>query len=145
MNIVLQRLETSDEGTFGRIDLADGGSFSTFFTGELPWRDNAPNISSIPPGLYRCLWTFSNRFHRPVYLINSVEKRTGVRIHPANLMGSTDKGFKAQLNGCIALGEKLGWIAGQKAVLLSQPAVRKFETIMEHNEFTLEIRPCLRT
>lgn len=139
--ITLQRLETSDEGTFGRIDLVGG---PPFYTGELPWRDNASNISSIPPGLYRCRWTFSPRFNRPLYLVEGVEARTGVRFHPANLMGDVGQGFKAQLNGCIALGERLGWIEGQKAVLLSQPAVRKFETLLNHEDFTLEIRPCLK-
>lgn len=137
--VILQRLETSEEGTFGRIDLNEG----TFFTGELPWRENAANISCIPTGMYRCLWTQSSRFSRSLYLISAVEQRTGVRIHPANLMGDMESGFRAQLNGCIALGEKLGWIEGQKAVLLSQPAVRRFEDLMEHQQFLLEVRKCL--
>lgn len=54
-------------------------------------------------------------------------------------MGNVDAGYKAQLNGCIALGERLGWIDGQKALLLSAPAMRRFEAYMQGRSFTLEI------
>ena len=55
-------------------------------------------------------------------------------------MGDSKKGFRSQLHGCIALGERLGWIAGQKAVLLSQPAVRRLEAYFKGKPFMLEIR-----
>jgi hypothetical protein len=55
-------------------------------------------------------------------------------------MGDSAKGFRAQLNGCIALGERLGWLGGQKAVLLSAPAVRRLEAYFCGKSFTLEIR-----
>jgi len=75
-----------------------------------------------------------------VYLVNGVKDRTGIRVHSANLMGDDTRGYKRQLNGCIALGERLGWIEGQRAVLLSYPAVRRFETLMAGKTFELEIR-----
>jgi len=74
-----------------------------------------------------------------MYLVEAVDKRTGIRKHSANLMGDIKKGFKAQLNGCISLGERLGWIDGQKAVLLSAPAMRRFENLMGGKPFVLEI------
>ena len=132
----LIRMETSDEGTFGKIYLPDG---LTFFTGELPWRENQNDISCIPEGNYFCTWTFSNRFKRNMYLVTPVRDRAGIRIHSANLMGDSTKGFKKQLNGCISLGEKFGWIEGQKAILASGPAVRRFEEHMDHKPFSLEI------
>jgi hypothetical protein len=55
-------------------------------------------------------------------------------------MGDSSKGFHCQLNGCIALGEKLGWLEGQKAVLLSAPAVRRLESFFGGRPFQLEIR-----
>lgn len=55
-------------------------------------------------------------------------------------MGDAGKGLKCQLNGCIAIGERLGWIAGQKAVLLSAPAVRRLEEAFGGRPFSLEIR-----
>lgn len=134
--VTLERHETSDQGTFGRI-LLPGGVF--LFTGELPWRENQSNVSCIPEGLYPCSWTFSERFRRRLYQVASVLSRTGIRIHSANLMGAHPP-YLAQLNGCIALGEKLGTIDGQKAVLVSRPALTKFETLMGGKPFTLEIK-----
>jgi hypothetical protein len=132
----LERLETSDQGTFGRL-YAHGVAF---FTGELPWRDNAPSISCVPAGTYSCVFTHSPRFGRRLYLVDRVPARSGIRVHPANFMGDPRKGFRSQLNGCIALGERLGWMAGQKVVLLSAPAVRRLESILGGRPFELEIR-----
>jgi len=137
--LLLQRLETGDQGTFGRLVLPDG---RMLFTGELPDRGNAPNISCIPPGLYRCLWTWSPAFKRLMYLVDRVPGRSGVRIHAANLMGDKALGFRAQLNGCIALGRALGHIESQKAVLRSAPAISTLETAMAFAPFELEILPC---
>jgi len=133
--VILERLETSDHGTFGRIIAKN----LTLFSGELPWRENAPNISCIPIGTYLCRWTLSPRFKRFMYAVESVPQRTGVRKHSANLMGDSLQGYRAQLNGCIALGERLGWMDGQKALLLSAPAMRRFERHMELKPFELEI------
>lgn len=97
-------------------------------------------MSCVPAGTYRCIFTNSPRFGRCLYLVGPVLARSGIRIHPANLMGDSSKGFHCQLNGCIALGEKLGWMDGQKAVLLSVPAVRELEEHFNGRAFTLEIR-----
>jgi len=134
--VLIKRLETSSEGTFGQL------TFNTFscFTGELPWQDNQSNISCIPKGVYECHWTYSERFKRMMYLIDNIPNRGGIRIHSANLMGDDSKGFKRQLNGCIAFGEKLGTIDKQKALLLSRPSIRKFEDLIKGRDFTLEIK-----
>lgn len=133
---VLERFDRGDQGTFGRI-WARG---LQLYTGELPWRDNAPNISCLPPAIHRVVWTFSPRFRRFMYLLLGTDPRAGIRKHSANLMGDVVLGYRAQLNGCIALGERLGWLDGQKALLLSAPAMRRFESHMGHAPFTLEIR-----
>jgi len=130
----IERLDTSDQGTFGR--LTAGGL--TLFTGELPDRNNAPNVSCIPAGNYQCLWTFSPTFKRFMYAVVPVTGRSGIRVHPANYMGENPP-WRKQLHGCIALGEKLGWMDKQKAVLLSAPAVTKLENTLERQPFTLEI------
>ena len=131
---VLTRLDSSDQGTFGRF-LAGGLGL---VSGELPWRDNAPNLSCIPVGTYQCLLTPSPAFRRWLYLVAGVPDRAGIRIHPANLMGASP--LRCQLNGCIALGERTGWIEGQKAILTSAPAVRRLEEHFAGKPFTLEIR-----
>lgn len=132
----LTRFDQSDHGTFGKLELAD----LHLFTGELPWRDNASGVSCVPAGLYRALLTFSPRFGKCIYLIDGVPKRAGIRIHSANFMGDASKGFHSQLNGCVALGERLGIMEGQKALLLSKPAIRKFENCMGKQPFLLEIK-----
>lgn len=135
--VLLQRFETSDQGTFGRI-LCPGGL--VLFTGELPWRDNASSISCLPPGKYPTAMTWSPRFKRKMYLLGNTDPRVGIRAHSANFMGDKSLGYKMQLNGCIALGERLGTMDGQKALLFSAPAVRRFETFMGHDPFMLEIK-----
>lgn len=57
-------------------------------------------------------------------------------------MGDVALEKKCQLNGCVALGERLGWLEGQKALLLSAPAVRRLEMFFGRKPFTLEIRGC---
>ena len=131
----LERLETSDHGTFGRFT-ANG---IVLYSGELPDRANAANVSCIPSGKYPCAMTFSPRFKRRMYLVGNVPGRAGVRFHAANLMGDASKGLKSQLNGCIALSERIGTMDGQKALILSAPAIRKLEEVMDGKPFELEI------
>lgn len=133
----LTRLDSSDQGTFGRLAISDFGVH--WYSAELPWRDNIPHISCIPEGTYTVVWTKSKAFGRYTYQILDVQGRTGVRIHVANLMGDREKGYKAQLEGCVALGEKVGYWEGQKALLLSSPAVGAFERILNKRPFILEI------
>jgi hypothetical protein len=134
--VILERLDYSDHGTFGRLIVGD----KVFFTGELPWRGNTPGESCVPLGHYYGVWTYSPRFKRHMYEIGPVDGRSGIRIHSANLMGDSKMGYRTQLHGCVALGEKLGWLDGQKAVLLSVTAIRHFETYMAGKPFDLEIR-----
>jgi hypothetical protein len=134
-SVYLERLETSDHGTFGRIVLPG----LALFTGELPWRGNRPNLSCLPDGGYNVDWTYSPAFKRMMYLLLGTSPRAGIRKHPANFMGDRTKGLRSQLYGCIALGERMGWMDGQKALLLSAPAVRRFESYMERKPFRLEI------
>ncbi len=131
----IERFESSDQGTFGRLS-APGFAC---FTGELPWRDNACGMSCIPPGIYRAVWARSPRLKRHTFRILQVPGRSGVLIHSANFMGDREAGYRAQVEGCIALGERLGVLDGQNALLLSAPAVRRFETIMGGKPFDLEI------
>lgn len=108
------------------------------YTRELPPRGNQADISSVLAGLYWADFTWSPRFGRCLYLLSPTDPRAGIRVHPANLMGDAAKGWHSQLNGCIALGERLGWMDGQKALLLSQPAVRRLESYFGGRRFSLQ-------
>lgn len=131
----LVRGTSSDQGTFGRWYF-DGG---WFHSAELPWRGNAANVSCISPGEYVGRWTWSPRFNRLMYLIDGAHGRAGIRLHKANYCGDVTLGYKSHLNGCIALSERVGWLDGQRAALVSAPAVRRFEEYMGGEPFKLVI------
>lgn len=85
------------------------------------------------------VWAWSPRLRRFTYRLLSVPRRSGILKHSANFMGDVSMGFRAQLNGCIALGERIGVMDGQRALLVSAPAVRRFESLMAGRSFELEI------
>lgn len=120
-------------GTFGTLTV---GTFSCY-TGELNWHDNKPNISCIPNGVYKCdLWD-SPKFAM-VYRLADVPGRTNCLIHKGNFLA--DEGFgKRDTEGCILLGNAVGEIAGQKALLSSRDAVARFESEMEGESFELTV------
>jgi hypothetical protein len=130
----LHREPADDEGTPGVL-VAEGRAWNTL---ELPWRENRRKLSRIPAGRYRCVWVRSPRFGW-VYHVTQVPDRSAVLIHGGNLAGDVMRGFKTHVQGCILLGERRGRLGGQKAVLVSQPALRRFHTIMGQRPFFLEM------
>ena len=64
------------------------------FTIELPWLDNARNISCIPEGTYILTSRYSEKFKHHLQ-IESVKGRSLILIHSAN-------NAQNQLRGCIA-------------------------------------------
>lgn len=131
----LRRIQKTDSGTFGVLSI---GTFQCY-SGECPWRENAQGLSCIPTGVYQVVWAPSPRLKRDTYRVINVPERSGVLIHSANYMGDRTMGLKCQLLGCIALGEKRGVMDGQAALLLSFPAVRRFERYMDGQSFELEV------
>jgi len=75
-----------------------------------------------------------------MYEILNVPGRAGVRMHSANYGGDEREGYSTHLKGCIALGKRRGELAGQKAILISKPAISEFEVLMNRKPFELEIR-----
>lgn len=156
--VKLVRGPSTDQGTFGRL-VWPGGWCHTV---ELPWRDNRPQRSCIPPGTYRCAIVNSPKFGR-VYGVANVPGRSHILIHAANLGGDVDKGWATHLQGCIAPADKLGAIAVpappepgsfttppptpgtipgtrmQRAGLISRPALRRFMQWAGGKPFILEI------
>jgi hypothetical protein len=133
--LVLTRMETSDEGTFGKLRVGD----LRLYSGELPWRENAPNISCIPPGDYPCVPYQSKRFGQ-CFAVENVPGRFGILIHPANLVGAHDNPeFQTELEGCIAPGKGRGFLAGQDAVTSSRVALSELMDELWDEPFTLRI------
>jgi hypothetical protein len=131
----LVRGPSTPQGTLGRMVLPTGRAWHSL---ELPWRDNMRKLSCIPPGEYRCVIVRSPRFGR-VYGVTGVPGRSHILIHGGNLAGQIAQ-WKTHVQGCIVLGERRGAIEGQRAVLVSQPAVRAFRAAMQDRPFILEVR-----
>lgn len=134
--VMLTRQETGDAGTFGVL-LTDSGFHC--MTGELPWRDNESGRSCIPPGVYQCTWRYSPR-HGMCYHVDGVPGRTDIEIHTANWCGDATKGYKCQLEGCIAPGMETGDLEGQKAVKASTEALELLVQDLAQEPFELTIQ-----
>lgn len=131
----ITRSERSDQGTFGVL-LTNSGF--TCWTGELPWRNNQTGVSCIPAGTYFCHYLLSPS-KGMCYHVQNVPGRTHILFHSANWMGDVSKGLKSQLNGCIALGVKVGPLEGQKALLSSKISVTAFVQDLKEEPFELTI------
>lgn len=124
--VTLKRIRSTDEGTFGVLTVKG----QELFSGELPWRDNKKFLSCIPVGEYEASFTWSPKFQKHTYELLSVPGRSAIRIHSANFVGDKSKGFKAQVDGCIALGMDTWYHDNQWALLRSAEAVRTFENLL---------------
>ena len=131
----LSRKEDGDSGTFGILSTDSG--FQTY-TGELPYRSNAPSRSRIPEGVYVCRWATSPK-HGPCYYVTDVPDRRDIQIHAGNMCGDVDKNYKSDTEGCILLGNCIGELAGQKCMVASRDAVSRFYADLEHEDFQLTI------
>lgn len=103
IHLIRDRLVT-DGPTMGRLYCGQ----LVFETLEVPWKDNAQDISCIPKGRYRVVIADSTRFQGPMPRLEGVPGRTGILFHPGHQVANTE--------GCILLGMR--WdttqtIAGQ--------------------------------
>jgi len=89
------------------IGLLYGEDVPSFYTLELPYRDNQKNVSCIPPGRYSLIKHMSYKFG-PCFEIANVPNRSGILLHAANLVD--------ELRGCTAVGH--GYRMTDKGVFL---------------------------
>jgi hypothetical protein len=108
------------------------------FTIELPWKNNAPDVSCIPDGVYRCKAYASPRFGI-VYHITDVAGRTWILTHYGNWAGDTEKGWRSNSNGCVIMGKDPAEIYGQMAVATSKTTLRKWMEFTGGEDFMLHI------
>lgn len=143
INITITRLITGNDGTFGKLDIAQPRWQCA--TLEQPYRDNKPAVSRIPAGIYRAVWQWSPRLQRCTYRLLDVPGRTGILIHPANFAGDRNMNWYSELMGCISLGshvQKLRNPLGdmQKAVFLSRHTVAEFEALCDQKPLLITIK-----
>jgi hypothetical protein len=98
---------------------------------ELPWRNNLPDISCIPTGLYYVKKTNSPKFGSDTFEVMAVPGRKYIRIHPGN--------FTRQIEGCILLGERFADIDNDDItdVTNSRVTVDKLKKLADSFELTI--------
>lgn len=131
---LIRTYNDDNQGTSGALVFPDGTALHTL---ELPWKDNKPKLSCIPEGAYDVIPVRSPRFG-DCYCVRNVPGRSYILIHSGNYAGAIPH-YKTHVQGCILLGERLGVMAGQRAVLTSRAAVRTLWRIMKGNPFQLEV------
>ena len=135
----LYRFESDDCGTYGV--LVDENFEKVCVTGELPWRNNRPNRSCIPPGEYVADYmerSGSGRYKK-VYWVRGVPGRSAILIHSGNVMGDVEKGYITHSNGCPLVGVKFGKLGGQNAVLASRIALGTLREEIGEQSFKLTV------
>ncbi len=131
----------TDKETFGTMMAIRGGATFMCKDLELPWLDNAHNISCIPEGIYKVKFTRSFKFPLGSYEIQAVPNRSGIRIHSGNYATGTHP----DIQGCILLGNAYGDINGDSIldIVNSRVTIKSFEGFMNKEDFTLEIKNSL--
>lgn len=139
LQATLVRAASTDQGTPGVLTFGA----NAVHTLELPWRNNAPQLSCIPPGNYLLRWQRSPKMGM-CYHLQNVPGRANVLVHSANLAGDSTLGYITQLHGCIAPCMRYGTMrnaAGkmQFAGLVSRTALNLFNAFGSTAPITLEI------
>lgn len=136
----IEREPSCDEGTFGKLTTDSGFNCESL---ELPWHNNQRGISCVPVGGYKCS-IYDSPKHGKVYLLQDVPTRSACEIHPANFAGDYDKGWEADLEGCITLGTQRSFMhnrrgINQQCVINSRIALGNFMDDLNGEDFMLTI------
>jgi len=128
MSIVLNRFCICEMGTFGKLIISDNNNaYGSWYTVELPWKNNEHGISCIPLGEYDIIPTMFKGEYRSYEII--VPNRTAIKIHIANTI--------SDLKGCIGLGKKLGVLPNRLAVLNSVQAYKEFTKTIDTDRWAV--------
>ena len=111
--LTIDRNDSTDQGTLGDATLHNvaGVLLWSAFSIELPWRDNAPEVSCVPPGSYIARVVPSGRFGYPVYQLVDVPNRTACELHDGNWAGDVSMGYRSDVEGCTVFGTQAGQLA----------------------------------
>ncbi len=130
MHFILKRISQNSAGTFGVLLYED---IPFLLTLEREWKDNLPNTSCIPAGLYQCRRVQSPRFGS-TFEVCGVEGRSAILFHAGNTIRDS--------RGCILLGRQFGLLKGAPALLSSRNGMGSFlRKTGSAEKFTLEILP----
>ncbi len=125
--IRLHRFWQDDNQTLDNCTVFDLGGCPIFTAIGLErgWRNNMSNVSCIPIGEYDVELEYSNKFGKNLWEIKGVPGRAECKFHSAN--------HWFQLNGCVALGNKLADINNDnyRDVLNSGKTMRGFHDALD--------------
>jgi hypothetical protein len=127
--VKLTRSTHLSQATIGVLVIDQEEPHAPIFTLENPKRKTKED-DRIPAGEYECI-PYSGKKYKNVYLVKDVPNRTGILLHWGNLESDT--------LGCILLGNRVGEINGQPAVLDSRRCFKRFRELIGNNEFTLVV------
>ncbi len=140
-SVIITRIPQSNQ-TLGKwVSYQNGKIIFACDTIELPYLNNKPQISCIPKGVYDVVYRESKKYPRHYHVLN-VPNRDLILVHQANFVGSLNpKTRKADLLGCIGVGNGYGDINGDGIVelLKSTPTLNKLLEVMGKEPFTLTI------
>lgn len=154
MNLDIVTDPSTDQGTFGSATLDTGSETRELYTWpslELPWRDNLPDKSCIPPApggapvVYRAQMQWSERHQCMLYHLLDVPGRGDIEMHAANFAGDVDLGWKSDLLGCLTLGISRGILTpqgggrAQQVVVSSAVAMNEFMRATGQQPITVTI------
>lgn len=133
----LTRLLEDERQTIGRLSVFQGvHALFDCYTLELPWLDNAPLTSCIPPGRYQCNQRFSEKYASH-WIVKDVKDRSLILIHHGN--------FHRDTQGCILVGSEVfdinrdGWLD----VTRSRRTMTSLFSLIDTISFDLIITPVL--
>ena len=135
LTATLIRLRNNDTGSEGVMLFGQNKALTL----ELPWRNNEPSYSCIPPGKYLCEW-WKSPSKGWCFKLRGVPERSYILIHSATWAGDRKQGMRSDLRGCIALGKNYGSYQGQRGIFVSRPTVRQFNEFFGQGSFILEIK-----
>lgn len=124
--MLLELRRFSSSPTFGYLVCGD----HSFFTLELPWKNNQVRTSCIPVGGYKCSVIISPKFGQVIY-VKDVPGRSEILFHTGNKLDDTE--------GCILVGGALE-IKSQIPLTGSKKAFDKLlKLVSSYKEFGLLI------
>ncbi len=126
--VKLQRAAHLSQATIGVLSFP-GEFIQPIYTLENPKRETSKD-DRIPAGTYKCA-PYSGTKYKNVYHVQNVPNRSAILIH----WGNTEK----DTEGCILLGNRVGEINGQPAVLDSRNCFKRFRELIGDNEFMLVV------
>ena len=130
MRLVLTRFGCLADSTLGLLRVAD----MVLFSMERAWRDNEPQVSCVPDGLYELVPHSSVRFPETWALVGETvshfpdpsKRRSAILFHAANV--------SQELEGCIAPGLSVQMFGAQLAVTSSQAAMDRLRSALGNAE-----------